>query len=53
MLASGISDLALAALIILGWPMIARWALGLLVGINLITSGWAIVMTAFAGRNVA
>jgi len=35
------------------WPMIARWALGLLVGINLITSGWAIVMTAFAGRNVA
>ena len=53
MLASGISDLALAALIILGWPMTAGWALGLLVGINLITSGWAIVTTALAGRNVA
>jgi uncharacterized membrane protein HdeD (DUF308 family) len=53
MLVSGISDLALAAIIILGWPMTAGWALGLLVGINLITSGWAIVMTALAGRNVA
>jgi uncharacterized membrane protein HdeD (DUF308 family) len=53
MLVSGISDLALAAIIILGWPTTAGWALGLLVGINLITSGWAIVMTALAGRNVA
>jgi uncharacterized membrane protein HdeD (DUF308 family) len=53
MLVSGISDLVLAAIIILGWPMTAAWALGLLVGINLITSGWAIVMAAIAGRNVA
>jgi uncharacterized membrane protein HdeD (DUF308 family) len=50
---SGISDLVLAAVIILGWPMTAAWALGLLVGINLATSGWAIVMAAIAGRNVA
>ena len=53
MLASGIADLALAAIIMLGWPMTAGWALGLLVGINLITSAWAIVMAAFAGRSVA
>jgi uncharacterized membrane protein HdeD (DUF308 family) len=53
MLASGISDLALAAIIILGWPITAAWALGLIVGINLITSGWAIVMAALAGRNLA
>jgi len=53
MLVSGISDLVLAAIIILGWPMSAVWALGLLVGINLITSGWAIVMAALAGRSVA
>ena len=52
MLVSGIADLALAAIIILGWPMTAVWALGLLVGINLITSGWAIVMAALAGRNL-
>ena len=53
MLASGIADLALAAIIILDWPATVGWALGLLVGVNLITSGWAIVMTALAGRGVA
>lgn len=53
MLASGIADLALAAIIMLGWPATGIWTLGLLVGINLITSGWAIAMMAFAGRSVA
>ena len=53
MLVSGVADLALAAIIILGWPTTAAWALGLMVGINLITSGWAIVMAAIAGRSVA
>ncbi len=52
MLVSGLSDLALAAIVILGWPSSAAWVLGLLVGINLITSGWAIVMVALAGRDV-
>jgi uncharacterized membrane protein HdeD (DUF308 family) len=53
MLVSGIADLVLAAIIIGGWPVTAVWALGLLVGINLITSGWAILMAALAGRNLA
>ena len=52
MLVSGICDLALAAIIILGWPSSAAWVLGLLVGVNLITSGWAIVMAAMAGRAI-
>ena len=52
MLASGIADLILAALIIKGWPSTATWALGLIVGINLITSGAAITMVALAGRNL-
>ncbi len=52
MLASGIADLVLAAVIILGWPMTAVWTLGLLVGINLITSGLAVVMAALAGRQL-
>jgi uncharacterized membrane protein HdeD (DUF308 family) len=50
MLVSGISDLVLAAIIILGWPPSADWVLGLLVGIALITSGWAIVVVALVGR---
>jgi len=53
MLASGIADLVLAAIIIFGWPLSAVWVLGLIVGINLITSGWAILMAAFAGRKIA
>jgi uncharacterized membrane protein HdeD (DUF308 family) len=53
LLISGIADLVLAAVIILGWPISAVWALGLLVGINLLTSGWALVMAAFAGRRAA
>ncbi len=53
LLVSGIADLVLAVIIILGWPMSATWTLGLLVGINLITSGWAIAMAALAGHNLA
>ena len=52
MLLSGLSDLALAAIIILGWPTTAAWVVGLLVGVNLITSGFAIVMAALAGRDL-
>jgi uncharacterized membrane protein HdeD (DUF308 family) len=52
MIVSGLADLALAVLIVLGWPMSAAWVPGLLVGINLITSGVAILMTARAAREV-
>jgi uncharacterized membrane protein HdeD (DUF308 family) len=51
MLFSGICDLALAAIIIMSWPISAVWTLGLLVGINLLTSGFAIVVMAFEGRS--
>ena len=53
MLVSGLADLALVAVIIAGWPVTAVWTLGILVAVNLITSGWAIVMAAFAGRSLA
>ena len=53
MLASGIADLILAGIIIAGWPGTAAWALGLVVGVNLLTSGVAITMVALAGREVA
>jgi uncharacterized membrane protein HdeD (DUF308 family) len=53
LLASGIADLVLAGLIIYAWPASASWTLGLIVGINLITTGLAIVMTAMEVRNLA
>jgi len=52
MLASGIGDLILAGLIIAGWPGTASWALGLIVGVNLITSGVAITLVSLAGRSL-
>jgi uncharacterized membrane protein HdeD (DUF308 family) len=53
MLASGIADLVLAAVIIAGWPETASWTLGLIVGVNLITSGAATTMIAVATQRVA
>ena len=52
MVMSGIADLVLAGLMISGWPGTAIWAVGLIVGVNLITSGLAITMAALAGRSV-
>ena len=52
LLMSGVADLLLTAMIISGWPATASWALGLFVGINLITSGLAITMVALAGRKM-
>jgi uncharacterized membrane protein HdeD (DUF308 family) len=47
---SGIIDLLLAYLIWLGWPSSADWAIGLLVGINMLFFGLSLVMTALAAR---
>jgi uncharacterized membrane protein HdeD (DUF308 family) len=52
MLMSGVADLILAGLIISGWPGSASWALGLVVGVNLVTSGLAITMAALGGRGL-
>jgi uncharacterized membrane protein HdeD (DUF308 family) len=50
MLVSGVIDLVLAGLIIAGWPGSAAWALGVVVGVNLISSGVAITMVASTVR---
>jgi uncharacterized membrane protein HdeD (DUF308 family) len=52
LLASGIADLVLAAIIISGWPGTVAWTLGLLAGVSLVTSGWAILMVAFGARSL-
>jgi uncharacterized membrane protein HdeD (DUF308 family) len=52
-LLSGLVDLLLAYLIWDGWPSSAGWAIGLLVGINMVFVGVSLIMTAFAARKMA
>jgi uncharacterized membrane protein HdeD (DUF308 family) len=52
MLASGIVDLFLAAIILLGLPGTAAWALGLLVGINMVFGGSALIAMALHARDI-
>ena len=51
MLMSGIIDLALAALVFTGLPSTAAWAIGLLVGINMVFGGSALIAMALHARN--
>jgi uncharacterized membrane protein HdeD (DUF308 family) len=53
MLISGIIDLVLASIIFAGLPGTAAWALGLLVGINMIFGGFALVAIAVHARSAA
>jgi uncharacterized membrane protein HdeD (DUF308 family) len=50
MLVSGIIDLVLAAIIFAGLPWTAVWALGLLVGINMLFGGSALIAMAMHAR---
>ena len=51
MLMSGIVDLVLAAFIFAGLPSTAAWAIGLLVGINMVFGGSALIAMALHARN--
>jgi uncharacterized membrane protein HdeD (DUF308 family) len=53
MLVSGIVDLVLAVLIFTGLPSTAAWAIGLLLGINLIFGGFALAAMALQARNLS
>ncbi len=50
MLASGILDMALGLLLFAGLPATALWALGLLLGLNLLFGGWALIFMALHAR---
>jgi uncharacterized membrane protein HdeD (DUF308 family) len=50
MLVSGVVDIALAGIIFAGLPGTAAWAIGLLVGINLIFGGSALISMALHAR---
>jgi uncharacterized membrane protein HdeD (DUF308 family) len=53
LLASGLCDLVVAALIVVGFPGTAAWAVGLLVGINMIFSGTSLIIVALYARSSA
>jgi uncharacterized membrane protein HdeD (DUF308 family) len=50
-LIAGLMDLVIAAIIITGLPGSAMWAIGLLVGINLLFGGATLIGVALAARN--
>jgi uncharacterized membrane protein HdeD (DUF308 family) len=50
MLVSGVVDLFLAGVILAGFPVSAAWAIGLLVGINMMFGGVALIMMALHAR---
>jgi uncharacterized membrane protein HdeD (DUF308 family) len=52
-IASGVIDLILAAIIFSGLPGSAAWAIGLLVGINMVFGGTSLIAMALAGRGQA
>jgi uncharacterized membrane protein HdeD (DUF308 family) len=52
MLISGIIDLFLAGMIFAGLPGTAAWAIGLLIGINLVFGGSALIAMALHARNI-
>ena len=53
MLFSGLVDLFLAAIIIDGLPGTAAWAIGLLIGVNLVFGGTALIAMALHARDSA
>ena len=52
MLFAGLLDILIAAMIITGLPGSAEWAIGLLVGINLLFGGASLIGMALAARKV-
>lgn len=50
LLFGGIVTVILAVMIWSQWPSSALWVIGLLVGINLLFTGWSLIMVALAAR---
>jgi uncharacterized membrane protein HdeD (DUF308 family) len=52
MVASGVVDLILAALIFAQFPSSALWAIGLLLGINMVFGGTTLIVMALSARDI-
>ena len=50
MLVNGLADLVIAAAIVAGLPGTLTWVLGLLVGLDMIMAGAALIAMAMAAR---
>ncbi len=50
---SGIAGLLIGILVLAKFPSSADWAIGLLVGIDLIFAGWTLVSVALVGRDLS
>ena len=50
-LGSGVFAIVFGLSIMLGWPADSAWILGLLVGLNLISDGWPMVIFGLAGTD--
>jgi uncharacterized membrane protein HdeD (DUF308 family) len=50
---SGICGLLIGALVLAKFPSSADWAIGLLVGIDLIFAGWTLVSVALVGKDLS
>lgn len=50
---SGIAGLLIGILVLAEFPSSADWAIGLLVGIDLIFAGWTLVSVALVGKDLA
>ncbi|WP_049998546.1 HdeD family acid-resistance protein [Halococcus sediminicola] len=50
MVASGVLGIVVGALIWIGWPSTAIWAIGILFGVNLLSTGLSLIMLAMSGR---
>ncbi len=46
----GVSALALTGVIILGWPLSALWAIGVLVSVEMLMNGWMMIFAALRLR---
>jgi len=51
MLVSGVLDLVIAGIVFFGLPGTAAWAIGLLVGINMVMGGAALIAMALHARD--
>jgi uncharacterized membrane protein HdeD (DUF308 family) len=50
---SGVAGLLIGVLVLAKWPDSADWAIGLLVGIDLIFAGWTLTSIALVGKDLA
>jgi uncharacterized membrane protein HdeD (DUF308 family) len=50
---SGFAGLLIGILVLAKFPSSADWAIGLLVGVDLIFAGWSLVSVALIGRDIA